>query len=632
MRHTLIRSKQTANVLSAILIANLILACLQQPASGSPQDWIGNTESVDALVGLWKAENDYGPPERGTLEIQRGTTSWTAWFGARKMAMSKVGNVLSFELPDGRGAFRALVHQDGGIRRGQWFQLKSAIAPEFASSVVFDRVGRNRWVGTVRPVPDNFVFYLMVQRREDGSVGAFLRNPQMNLGLRYQVDRLVRDGDSVRLVGKLRGQNGDVDLMKGSFDKTEGTLTLSFDPPLDAPYKFKRVEDGSFYPRGKSPVRYTYRPPLARSDGWSVASLDDVNISREGIESFVQRIVEMPMESLDAMQIDGILIARHGKLVVEEYFHGFDHKTPHSSRSASKSITSVLVGSAINAGLSVRLSEPVYRAMNGGEFPQDIEPRKKEMSLEHLLTMSSGLFCDDGDPEAPAAEERMINQTDEPDFYRFSLRAPLDRTPGEQAVYCSGDPNLAIGVLSRVTGEHPMDLFDRLIAEPLKIGYHAWFLSPSRQPYGGGSLNMTPRDFLKIGQLMLSKGVWNGRRVLSEDFVNRSSSPLYDLNGIKYGYLWWVIDFPYKERTVRAYFAGGNGGQAIMVVPELDIVIVTQGSSYGNRVALEIQQGLPPRYILPAVREAGDRKDAPVVPKEYKVIYGRKPSKQTPKH
>jgi CubicO group peptidase (beta-lactamase class C family) len=325
------------------------------------------------------------------------------------------------------------------------------------------------------------------------------------------------------------------------------------------------------------------------------------------------------------MQIDAILIARHGKLVLEEYFHGFDRDTPHATRSAAKSLTATLIGAAMQAGLPVDLSAPVYEVMDGEAIPAELEPRKRAMRLEHLLTMTSGLFCDDGNPDAPGNEETMTSQADEPDLYRFYMNVPMDRDPGAEAVYCSGDPNLAIGVLHRATGEHPMDLFDRLLGEPLKISRHHWYLSPSRQSYGGGSVNMIPRDFMKLGQLMLNEGTWNGRRILSEDFVRRASAPSYDLNGIKYGYLWWGIDWPYKNRTVHAYFAGGNGGQGVLVVPELDVVIATHGSNYSSRLGLEIQQGLAPRFILPAVREAGDAKDSPVVPREYTVIYGRKP-------
>jgi CubicO group peptidase (beta-lactamase class C family) len=216
----------------------------------------------------------------------------------------------------------------------------------------------------------------------------------------------------------------------------------------------------------------------------------------------------------------------------------------------------------------------------------------------------------------------MTDQTAEPDLWRYYLGMPMDRAPGERAIYCSGDPNLAIGVLTRATGEHAMDLFDRLLARPLKMDRHFWFLSPSLQPYGGGSLQLIPRDFLKVGQMMLNGGTWNGRRILSQAFARRASDSLCPLNRVGYGYLWWTTHFPYKDGQVRAYWAGGNGGQGVMVIPQLDLVLATFGGSYVSRVGLEIQQGYAPRFILSAVREAGDRGPAIPGPRSYEVIYG----------
>ena len=586
----------------------------------------GNTPSADELVGLWKAKHDYNPDARGALVLQKTASGWQADFRGRRIVVQEVNGVLTFEMPNREGAFRASLQPDGSIERAQWFQPASPANPPFGSGITFGRDGPDRWRGEVLPMDDTSTFYLMLQKRPDGSLGAFLRHREFNLGVRYNLDRLVRDGNTVQLIGRFRGEKADRVLLKGSYEPDNEVLTLAFDPPLDGDYDFRRAGDESdFYPRGRNPGRYIYQPPLERADGWPIATFDEVNIDRNGIENFVQWILDMPMDSVETMQVDAILVARHGKLVLEEYFHGFDRDMPHSTRSAGKSMTATLIGAAVQAGLSVSLSSPVYQVMNGGSFPEGLEARKRAMRLDHLLTMTSGIFCDDGNPDAPGNEETMINQADEPDFYRFYMRSPMDREPGAEAVYCSGDPNLAIGVLDRATGEHPMDLFDRLLREPLQTARHSWYLSPSRQPYGGGSTNMLPRDFMKLGQLMLNKGTWNGRRVLSEDFVRRASSPTYDLNGIKYGYLWWGVDFPYKNRTVHAYFAGGNGGQGILVMPELDLVIATYGSNYSSRLGLEIQQGLTPRHILPAVREAGDAKNTPVVPREYKVIYGRKP-------
>jgi len=120
--------------------------------------------------------------------------------------------------------------------------------------------------------------------------------------------------------------------------------------------------------------------------------------------------------------------------------------------------------------------------------------------------------------------------------------------------------------------------------------------------------------------------VWHGKRILDADFAKRASSPLHDLRGIQYGYLWWNIEYPYKDRKLRAYFAGGNGGQLVMAVPELDLVIATYGGNYADRVSLLLQQEYVPQYILPAVRESGDDPNKPTQTQSFKTPYGRPPS------
>jgi CubicO group peptidase (beta-lactamase class C family) len=438
------------------------------------------------------------------------------------------------------------------------------------------------------------------------------------------VDGIVQDGENLTFIN--REPSGKVaQRFNGRYNKDGNVISVNFGSAFDGTYDFTPATDQSnFYPRGRLPESYVYATPVKREDGWEVGSLGAASISRRGIEAFVQRLLSESMESPDAPQVDAVLVARHGKLVLEEYFHGWNRGRIHNTRSAGKSVTSALVGAAIPGGAPLALSSSVYEVMSAGATTsQELDPRKRRMTLENLLTMSSGFFCNDSNPEAPGNEEAMLNQTAEPDFYRYSLRVPMDRTPGDRAVYCSADANLALGMLSYSTGEHVMDLFERLLARPLGINQSAWYLSPSRQPYGGGSFVITPRDFLKIGQMMLDGGVWNGRRILDKSFVQKLSSPLHQLKNLDYGYLWWGVEWPYKGRTVRGYFAGGNGGQAIIVIPELALVIGIFGSSYNSRVGLEIQQGYAPRYILPSVDFYGD---IPPV-EEYEVIYGLSPSR-----
>jgi len=420
-----------------------------------------------------------------------------------------------------------------------------------------------------------------------------------------RIDRLTLDGDVVKLIGS-RGQTKDQEWASGRFYPEDEVLTMYF-PSRGLNFVFMRDgDDSDVYARGKKPGRYSYQRPLARDDGWPTGTLEEANIDHAAIEKLIQMIIDTPEAAVDTPQIQGIMIARHGKLVLEEYFHGFSRDTLHNTRSASKSITATLVGAAMQAGAPLKLSSPVYQVMNGGSFPAGLEPQKQTMTLENLLTMSSGIFCDDNNEKAPGNENHMWQQTDDPNFARLYLTLPLDRKPGEKAVYCSNDPNLALQMVGRSTGESPLRLFDRLIGRPMKISRYAWGLDRAGNPYGGGGMGVMLRDFAKFGQLMLNGGTWQGRRILSGDFVKRASSPLKDLGSQtfkKYGYLWWDRDYPYRERKVYAFAALGNGGQNVIVIPDLDIVLATFSGSYGTRAYRRFADELVPEYILPAVRE-----------------------------
>jgi CubicO group peptidase (beta-lactamase class C family) len=227
------------------------------------------------------------------------------------------------------------------------------------------------------------------------------------------------------------------------------------------------------------------------------------------------------------------------------------------------------------------------------------------MTLEHLLSMSSGYYCNDSDDKAPGQENTMWEQEKEPNFYRYALALPMAFNPGDTAIYCSTNPNLALGLVQQATGETPLYTFDRLIAQPLKIRTYGWGTDRAGNPYGGGGAMFPPREFMKFGQLMLDDGTWNGKRILSHDFVSRASSPLVKIGTRPYGLGWWIYDLPYGNRRVRAFAALGNGGQNVFVVPDLDLVVAVYASNYGDRVLFEIQNELVPNQILPAVGGAG---------------------------
>jgi len=366
-------------------------------------------------------------------------------------------------------------------------------------------------------------------------------------------------------------------------------------------FDFTRDDDpqSAFYPRGKSPGRYVYRVPPALDDGWTTGSVDQVGIDRAGIERAVQAIVDMSMDSLNAPQVHAVLIARDGKLVLEEYFHGENRDKLHNERSAAKSVSATIIGASMLAGAPLKLSTPVYQEMNGGTVPADLEPRKRAMTLEHLMTMSSGYFCDDNNDDAPGNEDMMWER--QTDFYKFTLGLPMAFAPGDTAIYCSVNPNLALGMAARAAGESPFYLFDRLVATPMNITRYIWPIDRVRNAYGGGGLGLVTRDFMKFGQLMLDDGTWHGRRILSSEFVRRASSSLMKIDGRDYGLLWWPQSFTVGNRTIRGFAALGNGGQTVMVFPELKLVVATNGGSYASRGWRFVGGDLLTKYILPAV-------------------------------
>jgi len=583
------------------------------------------TANADDLTGLWKAKGRFGPDARGPLVIQKEGAAYIADMLGRRVAVRLDGGELSFELPDRLGRFRGKLEAPNIL--GHWFRFgtpvnrSEATWPVALSPVLLRPDGAHRWRGDVAPLQDDFTFFLyLAEKRPDGSLRAVLRNPEFDFGTQQGVERLIVDGSRVKLIGKRRDKEQDVGV--GTYDAENQVMTLVF-PGRGGSYDFRRDgDDSEFYPRGKNPIPYAYTPPPARDDGWPTSTLDAANIDRDAMERFIQKLLDMPMESTDALQIHGVLIARHGKLVLEEYFHGEHRDKPHMTRSAAKSVTAVLVGAVMQAGAPLKLTSPVYEVMNGGAFPPDLDSQKRAMTLEHLLTMSSGFFCDDNNDDAPGNEETMWDQTGEPDFYRYTMKVPMATPPGDNSVYCSASPNLALGVVGRATKELPVYSFDRLIAGPMKIGNYAWMLDPAGNPYGGGGTMFLPRDFMKFGQLMLNGGTWDGHRILSRDFVDRATSPLYHLAQIYYGYNWWSEDFPYKNRNVRAVLAMGAGGQIVTVVPELDLVIAFYAGNYSSRSQRDLGHIYVPRYILPAVREAGDDKSAPVAERDYTSPYG----------
>ena len=600
-----------------------LIACalLLGPAAAPAQQAQPQAEQAAALndlSGLWTAKKRFGPDVRGLLIIERRTDGLHADIAGLETHASEKAGEVAFEMPHEEGRFSGRF-EGAKLIRGHWITPGRSAFP-----VVLKAVAANRWAGTVDTPQEEFTFYLFARRAADGSYDVTLRNPEFDLGNQQGVRRLVRDGDRLELRG-VRGSNPERVVTQGRIEPDLDGFSLNF-PGRGGTFDFHRDSSSSLvYPRPGATGPYRYAPPPALSDGWPVATLRQENIDQPAMERLVQQIAGMNMEERDAPEIHALLIARHGRLLLEEYFHGFSREKLHTLRSAGKSVTGTAIGAAMHSGVPLRLDSKVYEVLNGGRFPSGLEPRKQAMTLENLLTMSSGHYCDDTDPKAPGNEDYIGDELQPPDIVEYFLSIAMATDPGENSVYCSLQPHVALAMLGAVSGESPLRTFDRLVARPMQIDRYAWPLDAQYRPYGGGSFAIGARDFMKFGQLMLNGGTWNGKRILDAKFARDASAPLFHLRNIYYGYYWWVEDYPYKDRTVRAYSARGAGGNLVYVVPELDLIMTTMAGNYSNRRGMKYLGDLIARSILPAVREPGDDPTAPVVAREFKSPYG--PSK-----
>jgi CubicO group peptidase (beta-lactamase class C family) len=573
----------------------------------------GATGSVQSLVGLWQATHLRDDPEiRGTLVVKRDVSGWTASILGQQANVSLRGNAVAFELPSGMGSFRGQFENGWRAIAGHWIQPPTNDSgTRYASPVTLTTAGPNTWSGLVDPLDDRMTFYLVVKpgpAAPSGTKPAFLINPERNLGWMWRVDGIARDGDALRL-STAPGR----DQPTGVYRAQDDVLSLYF-PGRGGTYDFTRVPEHGwtdFYARGRPNQKYVYAPPLATHDGWPVAGLASVGMSKTTIEAFIQGVIDAPVDSVHAPQIHAILLARRGKLVLDEYFHGENRDRPHDPRSASKSITSTLFGAAIQAGLPVSTSMHVYSAMNGGTSPRELAPFKQSLTVESLLTMSSGLDCDDSDDASPGNEDNVTQDPARPDIYGSTLALNAVRAPGTKWAYCSVGANLVGGVLTRTTHQSLPDLFHDLLAKPLQITHYYLPLQWTGEVYMAGGMRLLPRDFLKFGQVMLDQGTWHGRRVLSRQWCARTSTTRIAIPGFKavapafnvsYGYLWWLVDYPYKGGTLHTFAMWGNGGQFVLVAPQLDLVMeVLTGNYADGPIDHTIQETYFPRYVLPAI-------------------------------
>jgi CubicO group peptidase (beta-lactamase class C family) len=575
------------------LFLGLIVSLPYQIAKADP--------SETDLAGLWQSQKIFGPVNSGPILIRESGNNLFAEISGQQVAVRRDDNEVKFAL-SGDSRFEGEIESNGNIR-GSWLQPRSELDGNKFATPVRLLPHADGWYGVVTPQPDTGTFYLLLTAKDAG-LTAELINPERNLGVFNQLSEVVREGDSVSIMGRFRGRGQDRLMFRGEYHPDEDVLALRY-PGRGGAYDFDRIEatatSGFLARAATSDISLTPSPSLG--DGWETATPADVGMDVEVIEKMIRTHVLEPPTSTHDLSIHAILVARYGKLVFEEYFHGFHRNLPHDSRSASKGVTSILAAAVMQSGANLAWDTPVYPLFDTGELLEQ-EPERRSIELQHLMNMNSGLDCDDRNPESAANEDYLWDHSAELDFYEHTINVDVVRQPGEVAKYCSASANLAGGAIAAAADQSLLRLLDRLVAEPMNINRYSVPHSPDGHPFMGGGIRWLPRDFLKFPQLLLDGGVWDGHRVMSSRDAQRLLTPAVTIDdGRDYGYLWWTVDYPFRDRTVRAHFMGGNGGQIAMLVPELQLSIVFNAGNYSDRVMFRIQEELVPDFILPSVTD-----------------------------
>lgn len=267
-------------------------------------------------------------------------------------------------------------------------------------------------------------------------------------------------------------------------------------------------------------------------------------------------------------EIHSVLVvhSQAGAPTVEVYIEPHAAEDKHILNSCTKSFLATVVGIAIDKGYVGSVHSTVLDYFE--DFPNaSRDPRRARITIEHLLTMTSGIqwpqSADDN------ASDRMVAS---PDWVTFILEQPMAAEPGTVANYSNGDAHLLSALLERATGVTTAEFAREHLFTPLGISDLRWDHDPAGVTIGSATLYLKPRDMAKLGLLYLAEGQWDGRQVVSRDWIRAATKPHTQISAgrpIAYGYHWWI----YPERTM--YEAWGGQGQRIACVPHLQTVVVT---------------------------------------------------------
>jgi len=304
----------------------------------------------------------------------------------------------------------------------------------------------------------------------------------------------------------------------------------------------------------------TYAP----TSNWQTSTPEEQGIDSEQLAKVFDFVKE------NDINIHSLLLIRNGYLVMEAYFYPNSKGIVHDVASVTKSITSILIGIAIDKGYIQSVHRPVLDFFADRKIA-NLDDRKKRLTIEHLLIMRTGFCRDFRNGERQLDDMR---QTD--DWVQFMLDQPMLAEPGTKFAYCTGGTHLLSAIITQETGMNELDFARKYLFEPLGIHDVIWPADPQGNNTGGFDLHLHSIDMAKIGYLLLNEGVWNGKQIISMKWIEQSTKVHVTLDdGERYGYLWWSPD-----ENPDLIEARGRGGQRIIFSKQKKVVFIFTGNGF----------------------------------------------------
>lgn len=357
----------------------------------------------------------------------------------------------------------------------------------------------------------------------------------------------------------------------------------------------EKYDDDPIYPASDFISEGSYQGEYWPTETWRRCAPEEVGMDPMKLKELNEEIRLLLEMHID---IHSVLIIKDGYIVAEQYYSdNYGPDSLHFIASCTKSITSALYGIALEkaylSGLDQRMLDffPDYEILNRSD-------QKESITLEDLLTMSSGLEWYEMD--YPYGDNRntfrqWINQGG---GVQFVLDRPMVAAPGYLYSYNTGASHVLSGILQRATGVRTDSFALEQLFKPLGINRYYWPVDGQGIAYGGSSTRFTPRDMARFGYLYLKEGLWDGKQIVSKEWVEKSQQKHIKRKYIEdyfYGYHWWVSD-------QNTYSAVGYAGQWITVVPEQNLVVIfTNDFAEGENLQWNTPERLLNTYIIPAI-------------------------------